>query len=536
MSRGVVSLRKRLERFASKSPADKWTAIKWHSIHLPRVIRAKFGDSYRRRQIFRDIYKDSHWGSAAGSKFFSGIGSRGDSAEIYVESMAALLVCHAADLGRPLTVVDLGCGDFEIGRALVARVPNLRYVGCDIVPELIAHNAKMYANDRIGFRQIDIVSDPLPAGDACLLRQVLQHLSNAEIKRLVERLDYKYIYVTEGQPATRIGPFNPDKATNSDVRFDWLAGRGRGVELDKPPFCLITEEVLRTSERPNEIIVTERVVSRSEGDPVVSRQRTPARGRGAGEIPAVIFQTWKSKVEIPSRFAQWMSTFDSLNPHFRHILWDDQDNRKFIASYYEWFLPIYHSYPKEIYRADAIRYFYFYMFGGIYSDMDSECLKPLEGLLGRADVLLGRMGSADHPDSIPNATMASKPRQDFWLLVIWMMIVASVQTPLPRPEAVTGPIVLKSAADLYLRQPHSRKVASAIREIANLLPLNIQPVQRASKVEILPNREWFPIDWSDPVHLRFIETLEKQALDDASKKCCSHIRQLSLTGLTPGDC
>jgi hypothetical protein len=71
----------------------------------------------------------------------------------------------------------------------------------------------------------------------------------------------------------RIGPVNPDKPTGADVRFDWYAGRGRGVELGEPPFCLSTREVFRTCERPNEIIITERVFLTAR--PQLQRARDP---------------------------------------------------------------------------------------------------------------------------------------------------------------------------------------------------------------------------------------------------------------------
>jgi hypothetical protein len=215
----------------------------------------------RRRQIFRDIYKDGLWGKDQQSRFFSGVGSRGGAANTYVEKMAALIELHAAELGRSPVVVDLGCGDFEVGNALLSRLPNITYVGCDIVPELIAHHNQHYGTDRISFRQIDIVVDPLPAGDICLVRQVLQHLSNEEISNIMTRMGrYKLVYVTEGHPEQRIGPVNPDKATGADVRFDWKTGRGRGVELDRAPFNAKAVEVFRTFAPPHEVIITQRII------------------------------------------------------------------------------------------------------------------------------------------------------------------------------------------------------------------------------------------------------------------------------------
>ena len=262
----LIPVREKLVRFACKSARDRRLAIKatLRSMNqrlpsTPRRAWETLNPRYRRKQVFRETYKNHVWGTDPGSQFCSGVGSRGEAVEAYVKGMAPLLEHHAAELGRSLRVVDLGCGDFEVGRALVAQVPDLIYLGCDIVPELVAHHTRTYANERVTFRQLDIVADALPEGDVCLVRQVLQHLSNAEIKRFLDRASYKYLYVTEGQPAVREGLVNPDKATNADIRFDWSKGRGRGVELDKPPYSLATREMFRVHAHPTEVIITERI-------------------------------------------------------------------------------------------------------------------------------------------------------------------------------------------------------------------------------------------------------------------------------------
>jgi hypothetical protein len=226
-----------------------------------RVRRFLLGEQGLRRRVFQDVYRHHLWGREDTSTFYSGVGSRGEGSRIYVEQMSELLRLHQLELDRPLTIVDLGCGDFEVGRALLDRLPNARYIGCDIVPELVRHNEQKFANERIAFRQVDIVADPLPPGDVCLVRQVLQHLSNAEIKRFLPRLTYQYVYVTEGHPAQHAGPVNPDKETGFDVRFDWRRGRGRGVELDQPPYGLETREMFRALTPPAEVVITERILS-----------------------------------------------------------------------------------------------------------------------------------------------------------------------------------------------------------------------------------------------------------------------------------
>jgi hypothetical protein len=51
--------------------------------------------------------------------------------------------------------------------------------------------------DNLEFRELDIAKDELPLGDCAILRQVLQHLSNAEISCGRKLYAYKYVLLTE---------------------------------------------------------------------------------------------------------------------------------------------------------------------------------------------------------------------------------------------------------------------------------------------------------------------------------------------------
>jgi inositol phosphorylceramide mannosyltransferase catalytic subunit len=213
--------------------------------------------------------------------------------------------------------------------------------------------------------------------------------------------------------------------------------------------------------------------------------------RQVGIEPSVIerniFQTWKSKSELPANFRYWRSTVIDLNPEFKQFFWDDADNRAFLATHYPWFLETYDAYPLEIYRADAVRYFWLYHFGGIYVDIDTECLRPLSDLCtAHGGVVLGRMGDDDDfVHSIPNAVMASSARHAFWLYVFHLLM--SPRSGRTNPEDLTGSIMLKSAVDMFLDGRHAADVGSTIESIK----------QR------LPPEHFFPVNWANPIHERF---------------------------------
>ncbi len=177
-------------------------------------------------EIFREIYLENKWGGSAGT-FSSGTGSTQQHAYLYAAAIKGFVRTHGVR-----RIVDLGCGDFQVGAQLLDA--GVDYVGVDIVPELISHNERLHAGEHVRFVCLDIAADRLPDGDLCLVRQVLQHLSNAEIRNVLANLDgYRYVLVTEHYPAPGVESLpNRDKPSGEDIRvYD-----GSAVYLDKPPF------------------------------------------------------------------------------------------------------------------------------------------------------------------------------------------------------------------------------------------------------------------------------------------------------------
>jgi len=118
---------------------------------------------------------------------------------------------------------------------------------------------------------------------------------------------------------------------------------------------------------------------------------------------------------LPQNFSQWSKTWKSSHPKWEYRLWDDKENRDLLETHFPWFMDTYNGFSREIYRADAARAAYLYLFGGLYVDLDFVCLKNHEDLFSsEADVYLGEM-EPGHPHGILNAWMASKKGCDFWI-------------------------------------------------------------------------------------------------------------------------
>ena len=172
-------------------------------------------------EVFRNIYTTHAWGNA-GDGYFSGKGSF-HSAQAIIDFLQQLTV--------PVNLVDLGCGDFRFGKQLVPHCKS--YIGCDLVPEVIEQN--FTRNETIDFRILSLVEDELPKGNICLIRQVLQHLDNKSIQKIIDKCveTYDMMIITEHIPKREFMP-NIELPSLGQTRLD--REPQSGVEITMPPF------------------------------------------------------------------------------------------------------------------------------------------------------------------------------------------------------------------------------------------------------------------------------------------------------------
>ena len=200
------------------------------------VLRSYHGSSTS--EIFSKIYERRAWGESANPSlpFYSGSGSHDvHTVETYVEAVA----CFLQSLREKPTVIDVGCGDFNVGSRI--REYCSSYLAVDVVPELIEYNREKFAALHVDFQVFDITSERAPAVEVIFIRQVLQHLSNVQIRAAIGNLQEscRYLIVTEHLPAAPGFPVNLDKPAGPDIR----GYIGSGVVLSLPPFCVVAKSV-----------------------------------------------------------------------------------------------------------------------------------------------------------------------------------------------------------------------------------------------------------------------------------------------------
>lgn len=104
-------------------------------------------------------------------------------------------------------------------------------------------------------------------------------------------------------------------------------------------------------------------------------------------------------------------------PQHTYLMWTDEGIDDFMKTKYSSFYPIFKAYNENIKRFDAFRYFLLYEFGGIYADMDYECVKAFHHVLPAGKVSIAESMHA-WDEGYQNALMASPPKHPFWLYVI----------------------------------------------------------------------------------------------------------------------
>ena len=136
-------------------------------------------------------------------------------------------------------------------------------------------------------------------------------------------------------------------------------------------------------------------------------------------IPRLLSQTWKS-AELPAPAQVFQRRWTAQNPDLDYRFYDDAACRLVMAEVFPDLLAAYDALPAPVMRADVFRYAVVYRDGGIYADIDMECLRPIGPLLSLGECLVSaeaRLGRTRQLElgyagdtQIANCIFAARPR------------------------------------------------------------------------------------------------------------------------------
>jgi len=102
-------------------------------------------------------------------------------------------------------------------------------------------------------------------------------------------------------------------------------------------------------------------------------QQQPTQSQNP-RIPKIIHQIWIGPKPFPKKCKKWQKTWLKLHPDWEYKLWTNEDvkhlslvNQKYFDAEKNWGA-----------KSDILRYEILYQFGGLYIDVDFECLTPFD--------------------------------------------------------------------------------------------------------------------------------------------------------------
>ncbi len=174
-------------------------------------------NQHRLTSTFNRIYAEGTWGTDAAGAGTSGTGSTLAITEEYRTYIEDFIRTHGVT-----SVVDAGCGDWRFSSAI--EWGGASYLGVDVASDVIAAVRSRHEKGRIRF-QVGDITDELPAADLLISKDVLQHLSNALVRRFIRNNlrpgKYKWVILT-----------NDRGRGNTDI----ASGGYRAIDLAAPPF------------------------------------------------------------------------------------------------------------------------------------------------------------------------------------------------------------------------------------------------------------------------------------------------------------
>lgn len=97
-------------------------------------------------------------------------------------------------------------------------------------------------------------------------------------------------------------------------------------------------------------------------------------------IPLHLHQTWKSKDDLiqGGRFYNNVKSWFEGNQGLEYSFYNDEEMYSFVKEYYPEHYELFLSLPLMVEKTDLFRYFILYKYGGVYSDIDTYCIKPIK--------------------------------------------------------------------------------------------------------------------------------------------------------------
>tara|TARA_R100001460_G_scaffold25005_5_gene50295 strand:- start:1891 stop:2511 length:621 start_codon:yes stop_codon:yes gene_type:complete len=191
---------------------------------------------------FSNIYKKGLWGKNSEGKGISGTGSKFTPDNVfYVNCIKDIIKEHNIK-----SVCDIGCGDWEISKHIDWKQLGVNYVGIDIVKDVVEENNNKYSSDNVKFLHDNIVTGSCKDYDLVLIKDVLQHLCDDDVKIVMDKLliHNKFVFTTNGYKFGRTPEKNNWTERDINNKYSYFP-----LDIDKQPLNYYNESLIKRVER-----------------------------------------------------------------------------------------------------------------------------------------------------------------------------------------------------------------------------------------------------------------------------------------------
>jgi len=208
-------------------------------------------------------------------------------------------------------------------------------------------------------------------------------------------------------------------------------------------------------------------------------------------IPKIIHMTCKDKHNLSAFYQQNLDSWKKYHSQsqWKINIYDDKDLETFFTTNYPSLLPLINSYSKIIYKVDIFKILVLNKYGGVYVDMDVECLKSIDPLLNNSnETAIFGYGPYEHNNGnyknmklIECAIMISMPNHKLWNKYVIPGLISKNECKGNAVEC-TGPVFITHNIEKYNRENNVNDIK--LMEPIYFYPINNQFPNRISKEKI----------------------------------------------------
>ena len=142
-------------------------------------------------------------------------------------------------------------------------------------------------------------------------------------------------------------------------------------------------------------------------------------------IPHTIHQVWSTEY-VPQSMVDWIQSWPRRHPDWRYVFWTREHILTLIRITIPDFKTVYETQKTNLHKSDLTKFLILYKYGGLYADLEMECLRPVDEVIDSHPCLVSQESplhtSINRQLSysvVSPSLMACRPQHPFYRSMIW---------------------------------------------------------------------------------------------------------------------